>query len=198
MWQMQIRHDLRSFHRERRNHMTARDEWIRPQSRPSSRLIHRVSALARDTFPGVCSAKGENKRLKRAPRRALSRRKRLQLLVSPAGFTEAKETVHNGGRLSLAGDSTHYLLKIRSFYQGIVSGPLSLGNVSQSRGSPENFTARKSDWLRRRAYRGTLGDAAGKRGREERKVPDPIAILLSRRYVRRRFKGRDNRANRVE
>ena len=50
--------------------------------------------------------------------------KRLQLLVSPAGFTEPKETPHNGTRLSNRGDSAHYLLKNHSFYRPIVSGPV--------------------------------------------------------------------------
>ena len=72
--------------------------------------------------------------------------KRLQLLVSPAGFTEPKETPHNGTRLSNRGDSAHYLLKNHSFYRPIVSGPVFLPTDHSLPSLPpglENFTAWK-------------------------------------------------------
>lgn len=64
---------------------------------------------ARDTFPGLFlqqDEKGTETMAKRSGwcidriKAHRSRQKRLQLLVSPAGFTEPKETLYNGTRLS--------------------------------------------------------------------------------------------------
>lgn len=112
---------------------------------------------ARDTFPWLFAKrreKGTERREENRIEHQRSRQKRLQLLVSPAGFTEPKETLYNGaGVVSSPADSAHYLLKIHSFYQrGIVSLLLSFTDNPPSCNARKTFTAWKRDRLQRTEY----------------------------------------------
>lgn len=71
--------------------------------------------------------------------------------------SEPKETLYNG-LLSQCDDSTHYLLKIHSFYQGIVSSSISekqrpTPSISGHRKTLRNAKGeRERDWLHRSAF----------------------------------------------